>query len=98
MKVQIIFLVSESKQGTRKKYEALNSFSGCKEGLEQTIDVMCGLSDKDESYRGLKRIMININIVNDKIVYVDEKKIEKLHYLKKLTIKDKRKSSKEQSL
>ena len=50
------FLVSESKQGTREKYEALNSFSGCKEGLEQTIDVMCGLSDKDESYRGLKRI------------------------------------------
>ena len=50
MKVQIIFLVSESKQGTRKKYEALNSFSGCKEGLEQTIDVMYGLSDKDESY------------------------------------------------
>ena len=50
------FLVSESRQGTRKKYEALNSFSGCKEGLEQTIDVMCGLSDKDESYRGLKRI------------------------------------------
>ena len=50
------FLVSESKQGTRKKYEALNSFSGCKEGLEQTIDVMYGLSDEDESYRGLKRI------------------------------------------
>ena len=50
------FLVSEIKKGTRKKYEALNSFSGCKEGLEQTIDVMCGLSDKDESYRGLKRI------------------------------------------
>ena len=50
------FLVSESKQGTSKKYEALNSFSGCKEGLEQTIDVMYGLSDEDESYRGLKRI------------------------------------------
>ena len=50
------FLVSESKQGTRKKYEALNSFSGCKEGLEQTIDVMNGLSDEDESYRGLKRV------------------------------------------
>ena len=50
------FLVSESKQGTRKKYKALNSFSGCEDGLEQTIDVMYGLSDKDESYRGLKRI------------------------------------------
>ena len=50
------FLVSESKQGTRKKYEALNSFSGCKEGLEQTIDAMYGLSDKDESFKGLKRI------------------------------------------
>ena len=57
MKVQIIFfLVSESKQGTRKKYEALNSFSGCKEGLEKTIEFMYGLSDEDESYRGLKRI------------------------------------------
>ena len=50
------FLVFESKQGTRKKYEALKSFSGCREGLEQTIDVMCRLSNKDESYRGLKRI------------------------------------------
>ena len=50
------FLVSESKQGTRKKYEALYSFSGCNEGLEQTIDVMCELSEKDESYSGLKRI------------------------------------------
>ncbi len=50
------FLVSESKQGTRKKYEALCSFSGCREGLEQTIDLMHGFSDEDESYRGLKRI------------------------------------------
>ena len=50
------FLVLEFKQGARKKYEALNSFSGCKEGLEQTIDVMYGLSDENESYRGLKRI------------------------------------------
>ena len=50
------FLVSESKQGTRKKYEALNSFLGCKEELEQTIDVMYKLSDEDESYRGLRRI------------------------------------------
>ncbi|MDA9690095.1 hypothetical protein N9V13_06760 [Betaproteobacteria bacterium] len=50
------FLVSESKRGTRKKYEAVSSFSGCKEGLEQTIDFMYGLSDEDESYRGLKRI------------------------------------------
>ena len=50
------FLVLESRQGYRKKYKALNSFSGCKEGLEQTIDVMYGLSDEDENYRGLKRI------------------------------------------
>ena len=50
------FLVSESKQGAHKKYEALNSFSGCQEGLEQTIDVMHELSDEDESYRGLRRI------------------------------------------
>ena len=50
------FLVAESKQGTRKKYEALNSFSGCKKGLEQTVDIMYGLSDEDESYRGLKRV------------------------------------------
>ena len=50
------FLILESKQGSCKKYEALNSFSGCEEGLEQTIDVMYGLSDEDESYRGLKRI------------------------------------------
>ena len=50
------FLVSESKQGAHKKYEALNSFSGCQKGLEQTIDVMHELSDEDESYRGLKRI------------------------------------------
>ena len=50
------FLVSESKQGTHKKYEVLNSFSGCEEGLEQTIDVMYGLSDEDKTYRGLKRI------------------------------------------
>ena len=50
------FLVLESKQGARKKYEALNSFSGCKKGLKQTIDVMYGLSDENESYRGLKRI------------------------------------------
>ena len=50
------FLVLESKQGTRKKYEALNSFLGCKEGLEQTIDIMYKLSDEDESYRGLRRI------------------------------------------
>ena len=50
------FLVLEFKQGARKKYEALNSFSGCKEGLEQTIDVMYGLSDADERFRGLKRI------------------------------------------
>ena len=50
------FLVLEFKQGARKKYKALNSFTGCVEGLDQTIDVMYGLSDEDESYRGLKRI------------------------------------------
>ena len=50
------FLVSESKQGTRKKYEALNSFPGCEDGLEKTIDVMYSLSDEENSYRGLKRI------------------------------------------
>jgi len=50
------FLVLEFKQGARKKYEALSSFTGCVEGLGQTIDIMYGLSDEDESYRGLKRI------------------------------------------
>ena len=49
------FLVSESKQDACKKFEALNSFSGCK-GLEETIDVMYGLSYEDEIYSGLKRI------------------------------------------
>ena len=50
------FLVSELKQGSRTKYRALNSFSGCKEGLEQTIDVIYSLSDENASYKGLKRI------------------------------------------
>ena len=50
------FLVSESRKGARREYEALNSFTGNEEGLEQTIDVMYRLSDEAESYRGLKRI------------------------------------------
>ena len=50
------FLVSESKQGGCKKYKILNSFFGKEEGIEQTIDVMYGLSGENESHRGLKRI------------------------------------------
>ena len=50
------FLVLEAKQGARKKYEVLNSFPGCEDGLEKTIDVMYSLSDEENSYRGLKRI------------------------------------------
>ena len=58
---------------------------------------MYGLSDEDESYRGLKRIMIIINIANDKIVYmVQEEEIKKLHHLQKPTIKNEK--SKEQNL
>ncbi len=50
------FLVSESKQGTHRKYEALSSFTGSEGGLEKTIDIMYGLSGENESYRGLKKI------------------------------------------
>ena len=47
------FLVSECKNGTRRKYKVLSSFAGSKED-RKTIDVMYRLSDKDGNYRGLK--------------------------------------------
>ena len=50
------FLILESKQGTSRKYEVLNSFAGDEKGLEQTIDVMYRRPNKDESYGGLIRI------------------------------------------
>ena len=50
------FLVSEYKNGTRRKYKVLSSFAGSEKGLEKTIDVMYRLSDKDENYRGLKKV------------------------------------------
>lgn len=50
------FLVSKCKNGTRRKYKVLSSFAGSEEGLEKTIDVMYGLSDKDGNYQGLKKI------------------------------------------
>ena len=50
------FLVSEVKKGTRRKYEVLASFTGNKEGLEKSIDVMFAIPDENKNYRGLKRI------------------------------------------
>ena len=50
------FLVSEYKQRTHRKYKVLCSFTGSEEGLEKSIDIMFGLSDVNENYRGLKRI------------------------------------------
>ncbi len=50
------FLISELKNGTCRRFEALSSFTGSEEGLKKTIDVMYRLADRDENYRGLKKI------------------------------------------